>query len=102
MLVIQSVPVFVNILRSPGIDSQPGGPVRQPYLSYRPAMTLQTGGIDSLESIPGLLKCLQIRAQLWWDNFLISWPLEGPQKAREPALIGVLPHLGLGGSGCMI
>ncbi len=23
-------------LRSPGIDSQPGGPVRQPYLSYRP------------------------------------------------------------------
>ncbi len=29
--------VFVNPLRSPGIDSQPGGPVRQPYLSYRPA-----------------------------------------------------------------
>ncbi len=22
-------PVFVNLLRSPGIDSQPGGPVRQ-------------------------------------------------------------------------
>ncbi len=30
-------PVFVNLLRSPGIDSQPGWPVRQPYLSYRPA-----------------------------------------------------------------
>ncbi len=30
-------PVFVNLLRSPGIDSQPGGPVRQPYLTYRPA-----------------------------------------------------------------
>ncbi len=28
-------PVFVNLLRSPGIDSQPGGPV--PYLTYRPA-----------------------------------------------------------------
>jgi len=27
-------PVYVNLLRSPGIDSQPGGPVRQPYLSY--------------------------------------------------------------------
>ncbi len=27
-----SEPVFVNLLRSPGIDSQPGGPVRQPYL----------------------------------------------------------------------
>ncbi len=31
-------PVFVNLCRSPGIDSQPDGPVRQPYLSYRPAM----------------------------------------------------------------
>jgi hypothetical protein len=28
--------VFVDLLRSPGIDSQPGGTVRQPYLSYRP------------------------------------------------------------------
>ncbi len=27
-----------NLLRSPGVDSQPDGPVRQPYLSYRPAM----------------------------------------------------------------
>ncbi len=30
-------PVFVNVLRSPGIDSLPGSPVRQPILSYRPA-----------------------------------------------------------------
>ncbi len=30
-------PEFVNILRSPGIDSQHGGQVRQPYLTYRPA-----------------------------------------------------------------
>ncbi len=30
-------PVFVGLLRSPGIDSQPGGPKRQNYLSYRPA-----------------------------------------------------------------
>ncbi len=27
-------PVFVNLLRSPGIDSKPGGPIRQPFLSY--------------------------------------------------------------------
>jgi hypothetical protein len=33
----KSEPVFVNFLRSPGIDSQPVGSVRQPYLSYRPA-----------------------------------------------------------------
>ncbi len=30
-------PVFVNLLRSPGIDFQLGGPIRQPYLSCRPA-----------------------------------------------------------------
>jgi hypothetical protein len=30
-------PVFVGPLRSPEIDSQPGGPVRQPYMLYRPA-----------------------------------------------------------------
>jgi hypothetical protein len=37
-------PVFVNPLRSPGIDSQPGG-------------------IDSSEAISGLFTRLQIRAQ---------------------------------------
>jgi hypothetical protein len=58
-----SEPVFVNLLRSPGIDSQPGGPVRQPYLTYRPAyMATKVGGIGFLESIPGLHKRLQIRA----------------------------------------
>jgi hypothetical protein len=30
-------PGFVNFLRSPGIDSQPGGLIRQPYLTYWPA-----------------------------------------------------------------
>ncbi len=29
-------PEFVNLLCSPGIDPQPGGPVRQPYFAYRP------------------------------------------------------------------
>ncbi len=29
-------PVFVDLLWNPGIDSQPWGLVRQPYLSYRP------------------------------------------------------------------
>ncbi len=38
-----SEPEFGNLLMSPGIDSQPGG-------------------IDSLESMPGLLKLLQILA----------------------------------------
>ncbi len=32
-----SEPVFVDLLRSPRIDSHPGGPEWQPYLSYWPA-----------------------------------------------------------------
>ncbi len=32
-----SEPEFLNLLRSPGIDSQHGGPVRQLYLTHRPA-----------------------------------------------------------------
>jgi hypothetical protein len=38
-LVSNPEPVFVNLLRSAGIDSHAGGPVRQrqPYSSYRPA-----------------------------------------------------------------
>ncbi len=43
--------VFVNLLRSPGIDTQPGALVRQPA---RQAM--QAGGINSLDPIPGLMK----------------------------------------------
>ncbi len=57
-----SEPEFVNLLRSPGIDSQPGGPVRQPYLKYRPAWLHKLA-----ESIPGLLKRLRIRAQIGAD-----------------------------------
>ncbi len=33
----QTEPVFVNLLRSPEIDSQPGDPIRQHYLTYLPA-----------------------------------------------------------------
>jgi hypothetical protein len=51
MMRCKTEPVFVNLLRSPEIDSHPGGPEQQLYLSHRLA-----------ESIPGLLKRLQIRA----------------------------------------
>ncbi len=33
---METEPVFVELLRSPRIDYQPDGPVRQLYLSYRP------------------------------------------------------------------
>ncbi len=52
--------VFADLLRRPGIDFQPGGPVRQPYFSYRPVR------LHSLaESIPWFHKRLQIRALLF-------------------------------------
>jgi hypothetical protein len=50
-------PVFVDLLRRLGIDSQPGGPVRNPICRTG------AGELDSSESIPGLHKRLQIRAQ---------------------------------------
>jgi hypothetical protein len=49
----------VDLLRSPGIDSQPGGPVIQPLSDVS---ARQAEGIDFLKLIPGLLKRLQIRA----------------------------------------
>jgi hypothetical protein len=58
---VPSDPEFVNLVSSQGIDSQRGGPVRQPYLTYRPAWLHKLS-----ESIPGLLKRLQIRA--WKTN----------------------------------
>ncbi len=45
-----------EFIREPGINSQPGGPVQQPYLLYRLARLHRL-------AIPGLLKRLQIRAQ---------------------------------------
>ncbi len=54
-------------LWSPGIDYQPSGPVQQSYLTYRPARLHRLA-----ESIPGLLKRLQIRAlffpQFEWNS----------------------------------
>ncbi len=44
--------VFVNHLRSPGIDSQPGGLVRHPYLSYRPTRARILNVNWAQESIP--------------------------------------------------
>ncbi len=58
-LIIFPEPVFVNLLRSPGFDSLRCGLVRHPYLSYRPARLHRLA-----ESIPGLLKRSQIRAQV--------------------------------------
>jgi len=75
-------PVFVNLLRSPGIDFQPGGSVWQPYLTYRLARIHRLAELipwnrflGSLnvykfglrlhwlpKSIPGLLERLQIQA----------------------------------------
>jgi hypothetical protein len=56
-IVTKSKPVFLYLLGSPGIDSQPVSPVRQPYLTYKPARLHRLA-----ESNPGLLKRLQKRA----------------------------------------
>ncbi len=55
-------PVFVNLLRSPKTDSKPDWPVRNPICRTGPRGYICWRN-DSLKSIPGLLKRLQIRTQ---------------------------------------
>ncbi len=58
------------------------GPVRQPYLTYRPSRLHRLRGIDSLEPIPGLLKRLQIRAHRLFAFVNIGWRINAaPFKA---------------------
>ncbi len=52
-----------NLLRSLGIDSQPGGPVRKPYFVIPARQATKAGGINFSESIPELHKRLLTRAQ---------------------------------------
>ncbi len=56
-------PVSVDLLRSPGIDPQPGvaGLYDKPFCRSGP-LGYMVGGVDSSKSIPGLHKRLQIRA----------------------------------------
>jgi hypothetical protein len=53
-------PVFVNLLSSPGNDSQPDGPVHQPYLTHLHARLHRLAESIPwnrfLKSIPGLLE----------------------------------------------
>ncbi len=62
-LIFKREPELVNLLRSPGNNAQPGGPVRKHYLTYRPAK-LYIGWrsrILGIDTVPWLLKRLQIR-----------------------------------------
>ncbi len=66
--------VFVNLLRSPGTDSQPGGPVRQPYLLYRPVRLHRLA-----ESIPWnlFLGSLNVyKYGLWGCGIQHTWPTD--------------------------
>jgi hypothetical protein len=81
-----SEPVFVDHLRSPVIDSQPGGPVRQPYFSYRPAEPHRL-----TESIPGLHKQLQIRVQGTYLGWLVRLAPRAGTRDFCPAMAARRP-----------
>jgi hypothetical protein len=64
-MAVEKIPEFefVNLVRSPGIDSQPDEPVRRPYLTYRTASGRLHRLAESLQSVPVMLgSCLQTRA----------------------------------------
>jgi hypothetical protein len=58
---------------SPGIDFQPGRASIATLFDVPARKDTSAGGIDSLESIPGLLKRLQIRAQATLAVGIDSW-----------------------------
>ncbi len=76
----RSEPVFADLFRRPGIDFQPGGPVRQPYFSYRPVRLHRLA-----KSIPGLHKRLQIRAQVY---FRLLWQPQGKERTNLDKKLG--------------
>jgi hypothetical protein len=55
-------PVFVNLFGSPGIDPSLAMAGTTTLFDVPARQATKAGGIDSLESIPGLLRRLQIRA----------------------------------------
>ncbi len=63
-------PEFVNLLRSPGINSQPGGPVLQPYLTYRPARLQKLAKSIPWNQFPGSLDCYKFGLCLLPGQFL--------------------------------
>ncbi len=66
---------FIKVWRAP--EFIPGNPFRQAMESFQQPMW--SGGIDSLESIPGLLKLLQIRALLYVRPGFDSYPALHPR-----------------------
>ncbi len=81
-------PEFVNLLKSPGKDSQPGG-------------------IDSMKSVPGLLKRFQIWALVVYTctaflNFWRSCRLRGPSNVSSPPSSSLLVELEVKNIGFLI
>ncbi len=60
--VLFKVTTYYNL--SLGIDSQPGGPTGQPYLTYRPARLHRLAELLRWNQYLGPLKRLNIRAQI--------------------------------------
>jgi hypothetical protein len=74
-LLLVPEPKFVSLFRSPGVDSQPGGPVRQPYLTYRPARLHNLAESFPCNRFLGSCKRLQFGTWLsgfgWWFLVLV-------------------------------
>ncbi len=68
-------PVFVNLLSSPGINSQPGVPVRQPYLTYR-AARLHIGWRNRFLGSLNVYKLGLWMLCVWYSNDIKIWKLK--------------------------
>ncbi len=76
---VNTEPEFVKLLRSPGIDYPPGGPVRQPYLTYWPARLHRLP-----KPITGLLKGSDQREnRRVWSNIITRYLVWGCGDGRS-------------------
>ncbi len=87
-------PVFVNLLRSPGIDSQPGGPVQYDNPICHTGPPCYMGWRNRiLGLIPGHLKRLKIRALVWL--FSVVFTLPSPPATSHHSRVWLLPVISL-------
>ncbi len=77
--------VFVDLLRSPRIDSQSGGPVRQPYLSYRPDRLHRLAKPIPRNRFLGSINVYKYRlwSVLWWPERGGGWGGMGGTVRRK-------------------
>ena len=88
---------FVNFLRSLGIDSQPGGPVRQPYLTYRRERLHRLSELISWNRFLGFLSVYKFGLCFYCSTHAVPTPFENDYRNTStlPIANKICEHISL-------